>query len=123
MLRFLLSTAAWFRFDHASRKDRFVQPFSHEFIVDTKTHRLIEELQWQYSLRSNLLLFGCLLAAYLIWIQELAFLLAYFGAISLVNVVTDRLYNYEVELVPKAKKGHRIAAVVIWLATVLYLSL
>ncbi|CAB9525884.1 expressed unknown protein [Seminavis robusta] len=109
---FLLGTAAWFRFDHASSPGRF-QPLL--------TDSLIDEVMWQYSLRSNLLLFGCTLSAYLLYIGEIGFLLACFACFSVLNMITDALYVYdEVALFPKVKKGHQIAGVVIWVVAVAY---
>mmetsp|Transcript_12525 Transcript_12525/g.30248 ORF Transcript_12525/g.30248 Transcript_12525/m.30248 type:complete len:136 (+) Transcript_12525:2241-2648(+) len=109
---FLLGTAVWFRLDHASSAGRF-----QALLADT----LIDEVMWQYSLRSNLLLFGCTLAAYLLYIGEIGFLIACFAGFSILNIVTDAVYVYdEVPLFSKVKKGHQIAAIVLCTVAVLY---
>ena len=109
---FLVGTALWFRFDHASKPERF---------QSLLTDSLIDEVMWQYSLRSNVLLFGCTLATYLLYIGEMGFLLVCFAGFSLLNIVTDAMYvYYEVPLFHKVKKGHRIAAFVIWIVAVTY---
>jgi hypothetical protein len=114
-LVFLLGTAMWFRLDHAS-PNAVERRFEH-----LSAQELICEVQWQYSLRSNLLLFGCTAVAYLLWIGETEFVLTLFGGISIVNVVTDILYNYnEVRLFETAKSGHRMAAIVIWIVATVY---
>ena len=111
-IAFLIFTAVWFRLDHATSDVRF-----QALLPDT----LIDEVMWQYSLRSNLLLFGCTLAAYLLYIGETGFLLACFAGFSILNIVTDAVYIYdEVPLFSKVKKGHQIAAVVICSVAVLY---
>jgi hypothetical protein len=84
----------------------------------------MEELAWQYSLRSNLLLFGSGLAAYLIQRDERAFLLAYLVVFGWINVLTDIMYRYpRASLFPTVRKGHRVAAMVITTAGVLYFGM
>lgn len=80
---FLLGTAIWFRLDHARNKSRFQRnsdngPVDNEsalllLLQQLQENVFIEESQWQYSLRSNLLLWGCVLAGYLLVIGETAF--------------------------------------------------
>ena len=74
---------------------------------------MVQEIMWQYSLRSNLLLFGCAEASYLIYIGERSFFLGLLAAFSLVNVATDSFYKYETIDFPRVKRGHRIAAGII----------
>ena len=119
---FLVGTAVWFRLDHASPNARRYQT---GLVADgnNSTNRgvLVAEIQWLYSLRSNLLLWGCLMAGYLVYIGETNFLLWVFCIFASVNVVTDVLYSYDsVELFPVVRKGHRISALVIWSVAILY---
>ena len=80
-----------------------------------------EDIMWQYSLRSNLLLFGCTLASYLLYIGESQFLLICFAGFSILNVVTDVVYVYDnVPLFIKVKKGHQVASIVICSVAGLY---
>mmetsp|Transcript_9069 Transcript_9069/g.14534 ORF Transcript_9069/g.14534 Transcript_9069/m.14534 type:complete len:134 (+) Transcript_9069:92-493(+) len=109
---FLIGTAVWFRVDHATKPDRFQVMLQES---------LVEEVMWQYSLRSNLLIFGSVMAIYLIVKGELIFLLSVFAVISLLNVLTDCLYRYDgASIFPKVRKGHQIAAVVICSISVVY---
>ena len=103
---FLAATAVWFRLDHASSASRFTEP---------SRKALVAEVMWQYSLRSNLLVWGCLLSSYLIYLGESEFLLYCLAGFSLVNVLTDAVYSYE-EVGPmfaKVRGGHRVTAIVI----------
>ena len=115
-IAFLVVTAIWFRFDHAStRSNRFSNRLESS---------LIDEIQWQYSLRSNLLLWGCALSAYLLAIGESISLLVIFAGMSLLNVITDQFYQYpEAQIFSKARKGHMVAAVVICMVAIAYFAL
>ena len=109
----LVGTAVWFRFDHASSSRRF---------QDETEDTLVAEVMWQYSLRSNLLLFGCALASYLLYIDEIKFLLVCFACFSILNIVTDSVYRYEGSpIFTKVKKGHQIAAGVICVVSIIFL--
>jgi len=79
-------------------------------------------LRWQYSLRSNLLLWGCLQSAYLLSrLDEIPFVLGAFAGVALLNVATDQVYRYpEAPLYEKAKRGHVAAFVVIWTVAIAY---
>ena len=110
---FLVGTAIWFRVYHASSSNRF-----QSMLQET----LIDEVMWQYSLRSNLLLFGCVLCGYLIYIEELEFLLFVFVLFSIVNLMTDSIYIYEsAPTFNKVRDGHRIAAAIIFVVGFYYL--
>ena len=86
-----------------------------------KKETLIDEVMWQYSLRSNLLLFGSAMAFYLLYIGEIRFLVALFFIFSIVNVITDSLYRYErASIFQKIRKGHRIAALVNGMLSIAY---
>ena len=116
-ITFLVGTALWFRLDHAVRKSRFKSPSS----STNHGHRLVQEIMWQYSLRSNVLLFGCAESFYLIYIGERRFLLSLLAAFSLVNIATDSIYKYEsVALFHKVKRGHRVAAGIICTVTAMH---
>lgn len=107
---FLLGTCVWFRFDHASNRDRFAELTRGE---------LVDDLQWQYSLRSNLLLWSCLLAAYVLYLGQEDGLLMIFAAFSMINVVTDSIYRYErAPGFSIVTRGHQIACGVIIVATI-----
>lgn len=111
---FLLGTAIWFRVDHATSPRRL------EGLLQDS---LMEEVMWQYSLRSNLILFGCILALYLLHLGETTFLLGVFCRFALLNVVTDYIYRYPAAaLYATVQKGHQMAAIVIWLVAILYWS-
>ncbi len=110
---FLLGTAIWFRVVHSSKTNR-------ARFKNTKDD-IIEELQWMYSLRSNLLLSTVFLSTYLLVIGELYFLLVCYSMMGLINVITDCLYVYDVKLFPIAKRGHITAAIVTIIATCVYL--
>ena len=85
------------------------------------TAQVEQDIMWQYSLRSNLLLFGCTLASYLLYIGENGFLLTCFVGFSILNVVTDVVYVYdEVPFFLKVQKGHQIASIVICSVAGLY---
>lgn len=119
-IAFLAGTAMWFRIDHASFKSRRyysgTNPLQHQ-----RKESLREELMWQYSLRSNLLLWGCLLSAYLLHKNEEMFLLGVFCGLSLLNVVTDHYYQYpQAPIFSKVKRGHQIAAIITWIVGVVY---
>ena len=108
---FLIATAIWFRTSHAVQRSRFNLP----------KEALIDEVQWQYSLRSNLLLFGGATMGYLIYLGENQFLMRLLVLFSVVNVVTDAVYSYDkATIFGKVKGGHRIAALVIITASVIY---
>ena len=108
---FLIATAIWFRTSHAVQRSRFSLP----------KETLIDEVQWQYSLRSNLLLFGSAMMVYLIYIGEHQFLMRLLVVFSVINVVTDVVYSYDkATIFGKVKGGHRIAALVIITASVIY---
>ena len=110
---FLVGTAIWFRLDHATKRERFIM-----LLQET----LVDEVMWQYSLRSNLLLFGSTMAAYLLYIGEIKFVLGVFVGFSVVNVITDAVYRYDgAAIFAKVKKGHQIAAVVIGIVTISYI--
>jgi hypothetical protein len=114
-IAFLVGTAVWFRVDHASSSRRFTALMQDSLMAD---------LMWQYSLRSNLLLWGCAMSAYLLYIGEALFLLGMFAAFSVLNVVTDHFYQYpDAHIFTKAKRGHLIAGVVIWIVTIVYFAL
>ena len=116
-ITFLVGTALWFRLDHAVRTQRFKCPSS----STNHGQRLVQDIMWQYSLRSNLLLFGCAESFYLIYIGERRFLLSLLAALSLVNVATDSIYKYEsVAMFHKVKRGHRVAAGIICTVTAIY---
>mmetsp|Transcript_25109 Transcript_25109/g.51062 ORF Transcript_25109/g.51062 Transcript_25109/m.51062 type:complete len:134 (-) Transcript_25109:774-1175(-) len=115
-IAFLLATAVWFRLDHATPK-RQSNRFEGKMAVE-----LVQEVQWQYSLRSNLLISVCVLSAYLVYLQELQFLLICFTGLSAMNVITDYFYVYEVHLHPIVAKGHLMAGGVITLVTVAFLQ-
>ena len=117
-ITFLVGTALWFRLDHASPKSaRFKSPSS----TKHGQRALVQEIMWQYSLRSNILLFGCAEASYLVYIGERRFLLGLLAAFSLVNVATDSVYKYEaVALFRRVKRGHRVAAGIICTVSALY---
>lgn len=111
---FLAGTAVWFRLDHADSPVRF------EKLLKIK---ILDDLMWQYSLRSNLLFWGCVQAAYLIYIGELSFLLYLFAGFSLLNVLTDIFYEYEeAPAFYQVKRGHIIAGVFIWLVAAIYFA-
>ena len=111
---FLVGTAIWFRVDHASSSSNRFQSMLHETLID--------EVMWQYSLRSNLILFGCVLSGYLIYIDELEFLLFVFVLFSIVNLLTDSMYTYEsAPGFNKVRDGHRIAAAIIFVVGFYYL--
>lgn len=108
---FLTVTAIWFRIDHAM-SDRFDEMFRDE---------MMDDLQYQYSLRSNLLLWGSACCAYLLYLQEIGFLLVLFTIVAIVSVVTDFLYQYpNAPLYNKSKKGHRMAAVIMCVLACVY---
>ena len=111
-LVFLVGTALWFRLDHASSASiRYASQRRRSYDA------LLAELQWQYSLRSNLLLWGCSLASYLLWVGEVQALMRILAMFSVVNVVTDLAYTYHAagRDFSIVQKGHRVAAVVIWM--------
>jgi hypothetical protein len=111
-IAFLAGTAFWYRFDHAISSRRF---------NDLPEATLVEQVKWQYSLRSNLLLWGCVLAGYLLQIGEVGFLIACFAGFGLLNIVTDHIYRYEsVAVFSKVKTGHQIACGVIWAVAIMY---
>lgn len=111
---FLAGTALWFRIDHARSASRFQNS-------SRQNHQLVTEIMWQFSLRSNLLLWGCVLSSYLIYIGELEALLLCFAGFSLINVVTDVLFPYsDAPLFATVKQGHRSAAIVIWSVMFVY---
>ena len=118
-ITFLVGTALWFRLDHASPKSaRFKSPSSS---TNHGQRALVQEIMWQYSLRSNILLFGCAEASYLFYVGERRFLLGLLAAFSLVNVATDSVYKYEsVALFHRVKRGHRVAAGIICTLTAMY---
>ena len=117
-ITFLVGTALWFRLDHASPKSaRFKSPLS----TKHGQRALVQEIMWQYSLRSNILLFGCAEASFLVYIGERRFLLGLLAAFSLVNAATDSVYKYEsVALFHRVKRGHRVAAGIICTVSALY---
>lgn len=107
---FLLGTCVWFRVDHASNRDRFAKLTREE---------LVDDLQWQYSLRSNLLLWSCLLATYVLYLGQEDGLLMIFAGFSMINIVTDSIYRYErAPGFSIATRGHQIACGVIVVATI-----
>ena len=109
---FLVGTAVWFRLDHATKRNRFINEMQ---------ETLVDEVMWQYSLRSNILLFACVMAFYLIYIGEAYFLLGLFAAFSIVNVITDATYRYDgAAIFHKVVKGHQIAAIIICTITIIY---
>ena len=113
---FLAFTAVWFRVDHASASRRFAPLLQQESLV-------LDEVRWQYSLRRNLLLCGCALSAYLLYVGESMVILVTFAAMSLVsNVATDFFYQQfpETNIFLKAKKAHIVASLIIWIVTVIY---
>ena len=112
-LVFLVGTAFWFRLDHASGASK-------RYERRRPSEALLAELQWQYSLRSNLLLWGCSLASYLVWVGEVQALMWILAMFSVVNVVTDLTYTYHAagRDFSIVQKGHRVAAVVIWMVVV-----
>jgi len=111
-IAFLLGTAIWFRFVHSRQKnrDRF----------ESSGDDSIEELQWLYSLRSNLLLSTVLLSVYLLVIGEVFFLLICYSALGLLNILTDFFFVYDVKLFPIARRGHQVAGIVTIIATAVY---
>ena len=95
----LISTALWFRIDHANPTSRRYREryraADNEGKGKAKTDLvLLAEVQWQYSLRSNLLLWGCASTAYLICTGQSDFVLLCLCIVSLVNIVMDELYRY-----------------------------
>jgi len=80
-------------------------------------------LQWQYSLRSNLLLTVVILSSYLLWLgQQLPFLFAAYSFVSLINVLTDFFFPYNLRLWYIAQRGHMIAGALVTLAAAVYLA-
>ena len=109
---FLIATALWFRTSHSVHRGRFNR---------LPKEALIDEVQWQYSLRSNLLLFGSAMMVYLIYIRENQFLMRLLVVFSVVNVATDSVYSYErATIFRKVKRGHRIAAFVVITTSIIY---
>jgi hypothetical protein len=119
---FLAATAVWFRVDHSSANSRRYQAILAANNEDRpNTEVFMAEIQWLYSLRSNLLLWGCLMGGYLVYIGETNFMLWCFCILATINIVTDVIYTYEVvPLFSVVKKGHRMAALVIWTVAILY---
>ena len=122
---FLVGTAIWFRLDHATRSHRsngMNESNKSQPIVPFNRGSMTDELAWQYSLRSNLLLFGCVQSSYLLYLGDISFLLLLFSAFSVLNVLTDHFYRYEnADIFAQAKKGHRIAGVIIWTVSLTYM--
>jgi hypothetical protein len=117
-----VGTATWFRVDHATRSMNTEAQQNQVPLIMEQQNR--DDLSWQYSLRSNLLLWGCLQSAYLLYIGEVRFLLGTFSAISVLNIVTDHFYKYEQAAVfHKAKKGHLFAGIILWTLTILYVRM
>ena len=113
-LLFLIGTAIWFRVDHASSPKRFEPLIRNETVI-------IDEVMWQYSLRSNLLLFGCIQSAYLLYMDQVGFVLGVFVLFSVINLITDTIYKYDSAPGHSiAVNGHRIAASITLLVGLLY---
>jgi len=112
---FLLGTAIWFRVVHSLKRNRYR--------FEESDNDTIEELQWNYSLRSNLLLSTIALSIYLLAIGEVLFLLVFYSVGGLLNIATDILFVYDVKLFPIARRGHLGAGVVCIIALCVYVGI
>jgi hypothetical protein len=111
---FLLLTVVMFR--------RMSLPSKRHLFSSWTQETVLEDLQWQYSLRSNLLIAIVVLTLYLIYIQEVKFLLVCYSCLSLMNVTTDYFLYYDTPIYEVARTGHRVAGIITISVTIMWWS-
>ncbi|KAI9011608.1 hypothetical protein DFJ74DRAFT_684074 [Hyaloraphidium curvatum] len=109
---FLWANVAFLAFTAALFRAHYAPPSSRPLFVARAPAALVTELQWQYSLRSNLVIAVVVLAAYVLAIGRAADLLWIWTGLATVNVVTDSAARYEeAPLWHTTVLGHRIALI------------